>query len=89
MTTQAEAAELAQRLNAAGYPELRVEVGLAFEDARIEQGLTLRDLADKAGLAHGTIHQFERGTDNPTLDRLARMASAYGRRLRIILEPLP
>jgi transcriptional regulator with XRE-family HTH domain len=37
----------------------------------------------------GTLHQFEQGRDNPTLDRLQRMARLYGLRLRITVEPLP
>jgi transcriptional regulator with XRE-family HTH domain len=66
--------------------DLRRSVGALFEHARGD--VSLRDFAEKVGMAHGTLHQFEQGRDNPTLDRLERMARLYGLRLRITVEPL-
>lgn len=67
--------------------DLRRAVGAMFEHARGD--VSLRDFAAKVGMAHGTLHQFEQGRDNPTLDRLQRMARLYGLRLVISVEPLP
>lgn len=67
--------------------DLRRTVGSMFEHARGD--VSLRDFAAKVGMAHGTLHQFEQGRDNPTLDRLERMAALYGLRVRITVEPLP
>lgn len=50
-------------------------LGQAVRSVRIEQGLTLRQLADRVGCAHGTIARKETGLTpmtNSDLDSLAR-----------------
>lgn len=53
--------------------------------AREEAGLSLRQLAQRAGLAVSTIHRVERDELQPTVTTLARIASAAGRRLVVEL----
>ena len=44
--------------------------------ARQAKGLTLRDLADKCGLAFNHIGRIERGRYNLTVDTLAKICEA-------------
>ncbi|MQA26022.1 MAG: helix-turn-helix domain-containing protein [Micromonosporaceae bacterium] len=55
--------------------------------ARHDAGLSVRALADAAGVASSTVHRIERGDLQPTVDTLSRIAEAAGMRLRI--EPRP
>lgn len=55
-------------------------------EARAEAGLTVRALADAAGVAASTVHRIERAELQPTIETLRRILEAAGRRLRI--EPL-
>lgn len=50
---------------------------------RDESGLSLRVLAEAAGLAASTVHRIERGQLSPTTSTLDRIASAAGFRLRV------
>lgn len=58
----------------------------AVRHARREAGLSLRALADAAGVATSTIHRIERGQLNPTVDVVDRIAQAAG--MRISFEPV-
>ena len=53
--------------------------------ARREAGLSLRELADRSGLAVSTIHRAERGELQPTVATLDRIVAAAGRRLVVEL----
>ncbi len=48
---------------------------LAF---RNHQGLTLRELSDKTGIAASYLSEIERGHKNGSASALARIASAFG-----------
>lgn len=50
---------------------------------RAEAKLSLRALAESAGLATSTVHRIERGDLRPTLETLRRIAEAAGVRLHI------
>lgn len=45
---------------------------------RQASGLSVRALADAAGVAASTVHRIERGAINPTVDTLDRIAAAAG-----------
>lgn len=45
---------------------------------RQEKGMTLEALAHEVGLAYTYVGQIERGTRNPTLDVVERIAKALG-----------
>lgn len=43
---------------------------------RIRKGLTLMELAKKAGLNYNTINQYERGRHKPRMKNLLKLAAA-------------
>ncbi len=46
--------------------------------ARSRAGLTLRELAARAGTSHATLSAYEHGTKVPTVDTFARVLDAAG-----------
>jgi transcriptional regulator with XRE-family HTH domain len=52
---------------------------------RAESGLSVRSLAQAAGLAASTVHRIEQGRLSPTTATLDRLASAAG--VRLVIEP--
>lgn len=54
------------------------EVGQRLRDVRRERGVTLREVADAAGVSESFVSQVERGVAKPSLATLLRMASALG-----------
>ncbi len=57
--------------------------------ARARSGLTLRQLAERAGTSHATIAAYEHGHKIPRVDTLQRICRAAGFALDIRLEPRP
>lgn len=55
-------------------------------EIRREAGLSLRALADAAGLATSTVHRIEQGEIRPTVDTLRSIAEAAGARLTLVPE---
>lgn len=56
---------------------LKLAVGAALTTARANR--TLRDVAGQLGwLSHVNLLRLEAGDANPTLERLAKVAAAYG-----------
>ena len=53
-------------------------VGQRIKIARKNQGLTQKELAERAGTATGTIQQYELGKRQPRADQLRAIASALG-----------
>ena len=54
-----------------------------IREARAGAGLSVRALADAAGMAASTVHRIEKGQLHPTTDTLTRLLEAAGTRLRI------
>ena len=50
---------------------------------RSETGLSVRALAEAAGVAASTVHRIEQGEIQPTVDTLAHIVEAAGSRLRV------
>jgi transcriptional regulator with XRE-family HTH domain len=50
---------------------------------RAEAGLSLRALAQAAGVATSTVHRIERGEMEPTVEMLERIAEAAGMRVQL------
>ena len=46
--------------------------------ARVDAGLSLRELASRAGTSHATLLAYEKGTKAPRVDTLARIVRAAG-----------
>jgi len=56
---------------------------------RLEAGLSQRALAERAETSQPAIARYERGVATPSLQTLARLTRACGRRLRLSAERPP
>jgi predicted transcriptional regulator len=67
------------------YESLQPEMDItrAILDARIQAGLTQIQLSEKSGISQADISRLERGTRNPSLSLLKRLAEAMDATLRI------
>lgn len=67
------------------YDELGPEFALVtmITEERIKQGLTQAELAKKLGTKQSAISRLERGTYNPTLAFLRKLAKALGTELHV------
>ena len=59
----------------------------ALLDARIRAGLTQTQLSQKTGISQADISRLEKGTRNPSLALLKRLAEALDSTLRIEFVP--
>lgn len=64
----------------------REKVGALIRSRRQDRGLTLRDVAARAGVSYQLLSQIENGA-NTTLDRLEDLAAVLDLRFRAVLEP--
>lgn len=55
---------------------LRARVGSRLREWRQRRGLTQEQLAERSGLSYKFIGEIERGTGNPTVETLGRLAAA-------------
>ena len=69
-----------------GYHE-NMEAATLIRRVREEQGLSLRDLAARAGTSHSALAAYEAGRKVPTVDTLDRIVRAAGFELTAQLEP--
>lgn len=53
------------------------EIGRRLAQHRVQQGLTLDEIAERAGIARSTVQRAEAG-DNPTLKTVVRLMRALG-----------
>lgn len=60
-------------------------VGRQLKAARGDR--SLRSVAEALNIRHGALLYLERGEDNPTLARLARVADAYGCDVEVRITP--
>lgn len=61
--------------------------GNLIKIARLEAGLSQRELAARAGTSQATLSAYEAGRKSPGLDTLERIVRGAGFDLRITLEP--
>lgn len=52
-------------------------------DARLEAGMTQKQLSEKTGINQSNLSRIERGTGNPSVATLERIASALGKKVSI------
>ncbi|MBI5425753.1 MAG: helix-turn-helix transcriptional regulator [Opitutae bacterium] len=65
-------------------------VGNRIKSLRIEKGLTLPGLAEKANLSKGLLYQIETSEDaNPSLETLNKIAKALGVTIALLLDKAP
>ncbi len=69
----------------AEYDALEPEFSImqAMIDARKESGLTQKQLAEKTGITQADISRLEKGSANPSLRTLQRLAAGMNMRVRI------
>ena len=61
----------------------------AIIDARQRSGLTQKQLSERTGIAQGDISKLERGSANPSIRTLQRLAEGMGMKLRLEFLPNP
>lgn len=65
-----------------------MQVGQSIRHLRNQKGLSLRELARRAGVDHSNLGKIERGTgSSPTLDTLEKIAKALNVTLSEMLAP--
>ena len=71
------------------YEALQPEMDItrAILDARINAGMTQMELSEKSGISQADISRLEKGTRNPSLALLKRLAQAMDSTLRIEFIP--
>ncbi|MGE0621571.1 MAG: helix-turn-helix domain-containing protein [Pseudomonadales bacterium] len=56
-------------------------------EARAEAGLSLRELARRAGTSHATLHAYETGAKRPSAATFLRILDACGFAVDVVLSP--
>ena len=71
------------------YEAIQPEVNItrAILDARINAGMTQAELSQKSGISQADISRLEKGTRNPSLKLLKRLAEAMDSTLSIEFIP--
>jgi len=71
------------------YEAIQPEMDIirAMVQLRKEQHLTQEELAERTGINQGDISRLERGTRNPSLNMLKKLADGLGMRLQIGFVP--
>ena len=64
-----------------------MDVIRAMIDARIEQNLTQKELAERTGINQADISKLENGTRNPSVALLKRLAEGMDMALKIEFIP--
>jgi len=69
------------------YDELELEYQVKKEliQARIEKGLSQKELADLIGTGQSAVSRFESSQSNPTMGQAQKIASALGKTFKISL----
>jgi len=65
-----------------------VPLDALIRSVRRRSGLSLRQLAGRAGTSHATLSAYEHGRVSPTIDTVVRIAAATGLRPEVQLAPL-
>jgi transcriptional regulator with XRE-family HTH domain len=55
-----------------------IDIGPKVKEYRLERGWSQRQLGERAGLSGQLIWLIERGTANPSLESVAKIAGALG-----------
>ena len=74
---------------AKAYEEIQPEMSVirAIVDARTSQNLTQKELSERTGIAQTEISKLEKGTRNPSVKLLQRLADGMGMVLNISFTP--
>lgn len=71
------------------YEAIQPEVNItrAILEARLKAGMTQMELSQKSGISQADISRLEKGTRNPSISLLKRLAEAMDSTLRIEFIP--
>ena len=71
------------------YENLQPEQAIiqAIINARHQLGLTQKELSERTGIAQGDISKLERGTANPSIRTLQRLAAGMGMKIQLVFLP--
>ncbi|MBQ3546008.1 MAG: helix-turn-helix transcriptional regulator [Lachnospiraceae bacterium] len=71
------------------YDALQPEFDIiqAMINARKQQNITQKELAERTGITQADISRIENGTRNPSLEMLKRLAAGIGMRLKVEFIP--
>ncbi len=74
---------------AKAYEEIQPEMSVvrALVEARTSQHLTQKELSERTGIAQTEISKLEKGTRNPSIKLLQRLADGMGMVLNISFTP--
>lgn len=61
----------------------------AMIEARTSQNITQKELSERTGITQADISRIERGTRNPSLSMMKRIASGLGMQLKLEFIPIP
>ncbi len=65
------------------------QLGDAVKAARIARGLTLKQLADRSGMALSTLSKVENHLMSPTYDKLLQLTAGLGMEIAELFQPRP
>ena len=63
--------------------ELEYQIKRMLISARLEQGLTQKQLSELSGIRQSNISRIEKGVCVPTLTTLNELAKAFGKKIKI------
>lgn len=67
--------------------DLKGRVGKAIKQARVDKGMTMRELASKIGVqSTNSISRYESGRYNLSLDLLERIANGIGVTVEVLVR---
>ncbi len=66
--------------------ELEDQIKRCLIQARLDAGLTQKDLAERSGVRQSNISRIENGSAIPTLQTLKAIAKGTGKKLKITFE---
>ena len=82
-----DVAQPADNLDAESEEQLEaLRIGRRLRALRTERGMTILEMAAKAGVSSGSISQIERGASNPSISTLQKLRAALGVTLWSFLE---
>lgn len=70
----------------AGLPPDAALIGRRLRETRRGLGMTVEELAQRAGVSVGNVSQLERGRGNPSLSTLSRLADGVGVHVTALLR---
>ncbi|MGH3267186.1 MAG: helix-turn-helix domain-containing protein, partial [Trebonia sp.] len=74
-------------MSEAAPPDIVALVSMSLRRERAKTGLSLTELARRAGIAKSTLSQLESGSGNPSLETLWALANALGVPLSRLIDP--